>query len=118
MDYKETLNLPKTDFPMRANLPQNEPLKALQIVTEEFVVLRKAKGTEFVQALAAGDRQDLLLLAIGAEDIAGLQDTGLSPGPPGYSPPRLPCTTAWVQCASSPNARQELCKLAVKQHIM
>jgi len=25
MDYKETLNLPKTDFPMRGNLPQNEP---------------------------------------------------------------------------------------------
>ena len=25
MDYKETLNLPKTQFPMRANLPQNEP---------------------------------------------------------------------------------------------
>jgi isoleucyl-tRNA synthetase len=25
MDYKATLNLPKTDFPMRANLPQNEP---------------------------------------------------------------------------------------------
>ncbi len=25
MDYKETLNLPKTKFPMRANLPQNEP---------------------------------------------------------------------------------------------
>jgi isoleucyl-tRNA synthetase len=25
MDYKDTLNLPKTDFPMRANLPQNEP---------------------------------------------------------------------------------------------
>ena len=25
MDYKETLNLPKTDFPMRANLPQREP---------------------------------------------------------------------------------------------
>jgi isoleucyl-tRNA synthetase len=25
MEYKETLNLPKTDFPMRANLPQNEP---------------------------------------------------------------------------------------------
>ena len=24
-DYSETLNLPKTDFPMRANLPQNEP---------------------------------------------------------------------------------------------
>jgi isoleucyl-tRNA synthetase len=25
MDYKDTLNLPKTAFPMRANLPQNEP---------------------------------------------------------------------------------------------
>ncbi|MCF6266116.1 MAG: isoleucine--tRNA ligase [Desulfuromusa sp.] len=25
MDYKETLNLPKTDFPMRANLPKREP---------------------------------------------------------------------------------------------
>ncbi|HPJ69918.1 MAG TPA: class I tRNA ligase family protein, partial [Candidatus Mcinerneyibacteriales bacterium] len=24
MDYKETLNLPKTDFPMRANLPVRE----------------------------------------------------------------------------------------------
>ncbi len=24
-DYKETLNLPKTDFPMRANLPKREP---------------------------------------------------------------------------------------------
>ena len=24
-DYSETLNLPKTDFPMRANLPLNEP---------------------------------------------------------------------------------------------
>lgn len=25
MDYKSTLNLPKTDFPMKANLPQREP---------------------------------------------------------------------------------------------
>ena len=25
MDYKETLNLPRTEFPMRANLPQREP---------------------------------------------------------------------------------------------
>ncbi|MGH7831938.1 MAG: class I tRNA ligase family protein, partial [Candidatus Binatia bacterium] len=28
MDYKETLNLPKTSFPMRGNLPQNEPRQA------------------------------------------------------------------------------------------
>jgi isoleucyl-tRNA synthetase len=27
MDYRDTLNLPKTRFPMRANLPQNEPLQ-------------------------------------------------------------------------------------------
>jgi len=26
MNYKETLNLPQTDFPMKANLPQREPL--------------------------------------------------------------------------------------------
>jgi isoleucyl-tRNA synthetase len=25
MDYKETLNLPKTDFPMKANLVKREP---------------------------------------------------------------------------------------------
>ena len=25
MDYKDTVNLPKTDFPMKANLPQREP---------------------------------------------------------------------------------------------
>ena len=25
MDYKDTLNLPKTDFPMKANLPKREP---------------------------------------------------------------------------------------------
>ena len=24
-EYKDTLNLPKTDFPMRAGLPQREP---------------------------------------------------------------------------------------------
>ena len=25
MDYKATLNLPQTDFPIKANLPQREP---------------------------------------------------------------------------------------------
>jgi len=25
LDPKKTLNLPKTDFPMKANLPENEP---------------------------------------------------------------------------------------------
>ena len=27
MDYKESLLLPKTDFPMRGGLPQNEPIR-------------------------------------------------------------------------------------------
>ena len=26
MEYKDTLNLPKTDFPMKANLPNREPI--------------------------------------------------------------------------------------------
>ena len=26
LDYNKTLNLPKTDFPMRAGLPQREPI--------------------------------------------------------------------------------------------
>ena len=30
MDYKETLNLPKTAFPMRGNLPQKEPARVEQ----------------------------------------------------------------------------------------
>ena len=25
MNYKDTLNLPKTDFPMKADLPKREP---------------------------------------------------------------------------------------------
>ena len=32
-DYGKTLNLPKTDFPMRASLPENEP-KILEKVLE------------------------------------------------------------------------------------
>ena len=32
-DYGKTLNLPKTDFPMRASLPENEP-KILEKVFE------------------------------------------------------------------------------------
>ena len=31
-DYNSTLNLPKTDFPMRGNLPENEP----KILEEKF----------------------------------------------------------------------------------
>lgn len=35
MDYKDTLNLPKTGFPMRANLPQHEPRQVEKWVRDE-----------------------------------------------------------------------------------
>jgi len=46
MDYKATLNLPKTRFPMRANLPQNEPLQVERWEREKiyFKVLEANQG--------------------------------------------------------------------------
>ena len=50
-DYSTTLNLPKTDFPMRGNLPENEP-KILEEVFENSLyekMLKKNEGnTPFV----------------------------------------------------------------------
>lgn len=46
--YGETLNLPKTDFPMRASLPQSEP-KVLENVFEKGLyeqILKKNEGNE------------------------------------------------------------------------
>ena len=37
MDYKDTLLLPKTDFPMRGNLPQNEPKRYQKWFSEKDV---------------------------------------------------------------------------------
>ncbi len=50
-DYKNTMNLPKTDFPMRGNLPVNEPkrLEAWEANGLYWKVLEKnAAGTPFV----------------------------------------------------------------------
>lgn len=47
-DYGATLNLPKTDFPMRGNLPENEP-KILEAIFEKGLyekMLRKNEGKE------------------------------------------------------------------------
>ncbi len=47
-DYGKTLNLPKTDFPMRASLPENEP-KTLENVFEKGLYekcLKKNEGKE------------------------------------------------------------------------
>ncbi len=39
--YKDTLNMPKTDFPMRGNLPEREPI--FQRFWEEKEVFKKLK---------------------------------------------------------------------------
>ena len=46
MDYSKTLNLPKTDFPMRGNLPQREPeiLKFWEDINIYAKVQEQAKG--------------------------------------------------------------------------
>ncbi|MGQ9557402.1 MAG: isoleucine--tRNA ligase [Desulfurispora sp.] len=46
MDYSQTLNLPRTDFPMRANLPQREPeiLKFWEEINIYELVQRKNTG--------------------------------------------------------------------------
>lgn len=45
MAYKETLNLPKTDFPMKGNLPEKETeLLALWEKTNIYATMRKGKG--------------------------------------------------------------------------
>ena len=46
MDYKDTLNLPKTAFPMRANLPQNEPKQIEEWERREtyFAMLEANRG--------------------------------------------------------------------------
>ena len=45
MDYKNTLNLPKTDFPMRANLPEREPEMLRRWETEDlYRDLREARA--------------------------------------------------------------------------
>jgi isoleucyl-tRNA synthetase len=46
MDYKETLNLPQTDFPMKANLAQREPemLKLWEEINIYQKIRESAKG--------------------------------------------------------------------------
>ncbi|MFQ5684115.1 MAG: isoleucine--tRNA ligase [Candidatus Binatia bacterium] len=48
MDYKETLNLPKTSFPMRGHLPRNEPRQVEKWKHENtyFKILEANKGKE------------------------------------------------------------------------
>ncbi|HEU4517792.1 MAG TPA: class I tRNA ligase family protein, partial [Steroidobacteraceae bacterium] len=42
MDYKQTLNLPETDFPMKADLARREPARVAQWLAEDvYGELRK-----------------------------------------------------------------------------
>ena len=50
-DYGKTLNLPKTDFPMRASLPENEPKIQARVFDQGLYekMLKKNEGkTPFV----------------------------------------------------------------------
>ncbi|HBA41457.1 MAG TPA: hypothetical protein DCZ07_00630, partial [Alphaproteobacteria bacterium] len=51
-DYKDTLFLPKTDFPMRAGLPKREP---------EFLARWEAMGLRARMLEDAKDRPDFIL---------------------------------------------------------
>ena len=48
MNYSDTLNLPKTDFPMRGNLPQNEPTILNEVFEKGLYekMLKKNEGKE------------------------------------------------------------------------
>ena len=36
-DYGKTLNLPSTEFPMRGNLPENEPKQKQRFLTKAYM---------------------------------------------------------------------------------
>ena len=45
-EYKETLNLPKTAFPMKANLAQKEPNKVKEWLADDFYGQLKLYGNQ------------------------------------------------------------------------
>ncbi len=55
MDYKDTLLLPKTSFPMRGNLPQNEPKKYKQWDDENVYEKMKANREEASESFTFHD---------------------------------------------------------------
>ena len=55
MDYNKTINLPKTDFPMRAGLPKREPemLKRWQDMDLYNELLKKNEGKPALPSMTA-----------------------------------------------------------------
>ena len=51
MDYNQTLNLPKTDFPMRAGLPQREPAFLEEWQTQQtYKKLQEKRGQTAIRS--------------------------------------------------------------------
>ena len=61
-DYNATLNLPKTEFPMRASLPQREPAMVKQWVEEKLYdrMIENNKGKPYF-IFHDGDRKSTRL---------------------------------------------------------
>ena len=50
-NYNETLNLPKTDFPMRGNLPENEPKIQAEKFTQELYETAKWMSNYYIASI-------------------------------------------------------------------
>lgn len=64
MEYKDTLLMPKTDFPMRGNLPKREP--ALQTEWDEKIFMKKSKNVrkEDLSSFYMMDRRTRMVISI------------------------------------------------------
>ena len=71
MDYNSTVNLPKTDFPMRAALPKREPdmLKEWYDLDLYHEMLKKNEGRAMHKSLGNGVYPDELIPKYGADLI-------------------------------------------------
>ena len=81
MDYKATLNLPKTDFPMKANLPQREPELLARWAQERLY--ERIQESRFG---GIGARLNLLQRAF-IDEERGLDGAVVSPEPHGMPRP-------------------------------
>ena len=53
LELKQTINLPKTSFSMKANLPQNEPKWLARWTKENPKLVRRARTRRFLRCMTA-----------------------------------------------------------------